>query len=148
MSKEANTMHKTLLLASAAALSLPKGAAGGLQARCFHPQWPAAAPSPTVALRVICPTTLEGYAKAIELGADFIEPDLVMTKDGVLIAPRAQSERHHRRGPPRQVRQPQAQDDGGWRGRKKAGSPAGFTTGGNQNPAPIQPRADRLQQGV
>lgn len=30
--------------------------------------------------------TLEGYAKAIELGADFIEPDLVMTKDGVLIA--------------------------------------------------------------
>ncbi|WP_198019580.1 glycerophosphodiester phosphodiesterase [Pseudogulbenkiania sp. MAI-1] len=30
--------------------------------------------------------TLEGYAKAIELGADYIEPDLVMTKDGVLIA--------------------------------------------------------------
>lgn len=30
--------------------------------------------------------TLEGYKKAIELGADFIEPDLVMTKDGVLIA--------------------------------------------------------------
>jgi glycerophosphoryl diester phosphodiesterase len=30
--------------------------------------------------------TLEGYAKAIELGADFIEPDLVATKDGVLIA--------------------------------------------------------------
>ncbi len=30
--------------------------------------------------------TLEGYKKAIELGADFIEPDLVATKDGVLIA--------------------------------------------------------------
>src|SRR5574343_1197492 len=30
--------------------------------------------------------TLEGYTKAIELGADFIEPDLVATKDGVLIA--------------------------------------------------------------
>jgi glycerophosphoryl diester phosphodiesterase len=30
--------------------------------------------------------TLESYALAIELGADFIEPDLVMTKDGHLIA--------------------------------------------------------------
>jgi glycerophosphoryl diester phosphodiesterase len=30
--------------------------------------------------------TLEAYARAIELGADFIEPDLVSTKDGVLIA--------------------------------------------------------------
>jgi glycerophosphoryl diester phosphodiesterase len=30
--------------------------------------------------------TLESYLKAIELGADFIEPDLVSTKDGVLIA--------------------------------------------------------------
>lgn len=30
--------------------------------------------------------TLEGYQKAIELGADFIEPDLVMTKDGVLVS--------------------------------------------------------------
>lgn len=30
--------------------------------------------------------TLEAYALAIEQGADFIEPDLVMTKDGVLIA--------------------------------------------------------------
>ena len=30
--------------------------------------------------------TLEGYRRAIELGADFIEPDLVATKDGVLIA--------------------------------------------------------------
>lgn len=30
--------------------------------------------------------TLEGYALAIDLGADYIEPDLVATKDGVLIA--------------------------------------------------------------
>ncbi len=30
--------------------------------------------------------TLESYRKAIEMGADFIEPDLVSTKDGVLIA--------------------------------------------------------------
>jgi glycerophosphoryl diester phosphodiesterase len=30
--------------------------------------------------------TLEAYSKAIELGADFIEPDVVATKDGVLIA--------------------------------------------------------------
>lgn len=30
--------------------------------------------------------TIKAYAAAIEQGADFIEPDLVMTKDGVLIA--------------------------------------------------------------
>lgn len=30
--------------------------------------------------------TLEGYTRAIAMGADFIEPDLVSTKDGVLIA--------------------------------------------------------------
>ena len=30
--------------------------------------------------------TLESYRRAIEMGADFIEPDLVSTKDGVLIA--------------------------------------------------------------
>ncbi len=30
--------------------------------------------------------TLEGYRRAIEMGADFIEPDLVATRDGVLIA--------------------------------------------------------------
>jgi glycerophosphoryl diester phosphodiesterase len=30
--------------------------------------------------------TLEGYRLAMEMGADFIEPDLVSTKDGVLIA--------------------------------------------------------------
>src|SRR6185295_15806574 len=30
--------------------------------------------------------TLAGYELAIDMGADFIEPDLVATKDGVLIA--------------------------------------------------------------
>ncbi|WP_416670817.1 glycerophosphodiester phosphodiesterase [Egbenema bharatensis] len=30
--------------------------------------------------------TLEAYQRAIELGADFIEPDLVITRDGVLMA--------------------------------------------------------------
>lgn len=30
--------------------------------------------------------TMEGYRKAIEMGVDFIEPDLVATRDGVLIA--------------------------------------------------------------
>ena len=30
--------------------------------------------------------TLEGYALAIEMGADFIEPDLVLTKDGHMVA--------------------------------------------------------------
>ncbi len=30
--------------------------------------------------------TLEAYALAVELGADYVEPDLVATKDGVLIA--------------------------------------------------------------
>jgi glycerophosphoryl diester phosphodiesterase len=29
--------------------------------------------------------TIESYTKAIEMGADFIEPDLVMTKDGFLV---------------------------------------------------------------
>src|SRR4029453_14173196 len=30
--------------------------------------------------------TLEGYRLAAQMGADFIEPDLVSTKDGILIA--------------------------------------------------------------
>jgi len=30
--------------------------------------------------------TLESYRRAIELGADFVEPDLVLTKDGVMVA--------------------------------------------------------------
>ena len=30
--------------------------------------------------------TLEGYALAVAMGADFIEPDLVATRDGILVA--------------------------------------------------------------
>lgn len=30
--------------------------------------------------------TLEAYAKGVEMGADYIEPDLVLTKDGILVA--------------------------------------------------------------
>ncbi|HYX24072.1 MAG TPA: glycerophosphodiester phosphodiesterase family protein, partial [Thermoanaerobaculia bacterium] len=30
--------------------------------------------------------TLEAYELAIDLGADFIEPDLVITRDGILLA--------------------------------------------------------------
>ena len=30
--------------------------------------------------------SLAAYERAIEMGADFIEPDLVITKDGVLVA--------------------------------------------------------------
>ncbi|MGE3278155.1 MAG: glycerophosphodiester phosphodiesterase family protein, partial [Vicinamibacterales bacterium] len=30
--------------------------------------------------------TLESYRLAVEMGADYIEPDLVATKDGVLVA--------------------------------------------------------------
>ena len=30
--------------------------------------------------------TLEAYQRAIDLGADVIEPDLISTKDGILIA--------------------------------------------------------------
>src|SRR5688572_7470137 len=30
--------------------------------------------------------TMEAYTVAIEMGADYIEPDLVSTKDGVLVA--------------------------------------------------------------
>src|SRR3546814_7405634 len=37
--------------------------------------------------------TLASYRLAIEQGADFIEPDLVLTKDGVLVA-RHRSEEH------------------------------------------------------
>jgi glycerophosphoryl diester phosphodiesterase len=70
---------KTLLTAALATLAL--GAAA-------QPAWP---PTPTViahrgasALRP--EHTLAAYQKAIDDGADIIEPDLVITKDGVLVA--------------------------------------------------------------
>ena len=55
------------------------------------------------------------------MGADYIEPDLVSTKDGVLVA-RHENEisRHHRRGRPSRVRRPpDDQDD------RRVASPAG-----------------------
>lgn len=70
---------KTLIAAALATLAL--GAAA-------QPAWP---PTPTViahrgasALRP--EHTLAAYQKAIDDGADIIEPDLVITKDGVLVA--------------------------------------------------------------
>ncbi len=47
--------------------------------------------------------TLQSYRLAIKMGADYVEPDLVATKDGVLIArhePNIGTNRHHRRGGP------------------------------------------------
>ncbi len=54
--------------------------------------------------------TLEGYKLAIDMGADYIEPDLVATKDGVPDRPpRAEHRRHDRR---RRTQVPRAQADG------------------------------------
>ncbi|HET9548885.1 MAG TPA: glycerophosphodiester phosphodiesterase family protein [Candidatus Binatia bacterium] len=56
--------------------------------------------------------TLAGYALAIELGADFIEPDLVATKDGrVDRAPRAEPDCDDRCQPAAGIRRPQTQSD-------------------------------------
>ena len=56
--------------------------------------------------------TLEGYALAIKLGADYVEPDLVATKDGVPDRPpRAEHDRHDRRREPAGVREPPAHRD-------------------------------------
>ena len=68
--------------------------------------------------------TLAAYFVAIEQGADYIEPDLVMTKDGVLVA------RHENEiggttdvaDAPR-VRRPQDDQDDRRRRRSPAGSP-------------------------
>lgn len=79
-------MHPSILLASVlAALALPALAAD-------KPVFPTLNGQPPLIIAhrgasgYLPDHTLEGYAKAIELGADFIEPDLVMTRDGVLIA--------------------------------------------------------------
>ena len=55
--------------------------------------------------------TLEGYALAIKMGADYIEPDLVATKDGHLIARHEPNiSAHHRRRDqvPRAARRPRS----------------------------------------
>lgn len=75
------------LLLAAAAVAVPR--VGGAQARWPHPTLDGAPPL-VIAHRGASgyrpEHTLEGYELAIELGADFIEPDLVLTRDGVLIA--------------------------------------------------------------
>ena len=48
--------------------------------------------------------TLESYALAIQMGADFIEPDLVATKDGVLVA-RHELQRRDQGGHPQRHRE-------------------------------------------
>ena len=70
--------------------------ASSLFAACtLTPALPIPAVLPTVAPLVIAHRgasghrpehTLESYALAVQMGADFIEPDLVSTKDGVLVA--------------------------------------------------------------
>ncbi len=61
--------------------------------------------------------TLEAYARAIELGADVIEMDLVSTKDGVLIARHDPNPRdQHRRGQAPALRRAQEDHQGRRRG--------------------------------
>lgn len=78
------------LLLAAAAMALALAGCGGEQTDLQNPglSWP---PAPAVtghrgasALRP--EHTLASYRKAIEDGADIVEPDLVATKDGVLVA--------------------------------------------------------------
>lgn len=81
---------RTLTAVLGAAIAAALGACGGGTADLQNPggQWP---PSPAVtghrgasALRP--EHTLASYLQAIDDGADIIEPDLVATKDGVLVA--------------------------------------------------------------
>ena len=62
----------------------------GLLAGCMIPAMPPNATPIVIAHRGASAErpehTLEAYALAIDQGADFIEPDLVMTRDGVLVA--------------------------------------------------------------
>ena len=75
------------LLCAAALFAMPALADAGKAGR----EWHAQKPRPLVighrgASGYLPEHTLESYALAIELGADYIEPDLVATKDGHLIA--------------------------------------------------------------
>ncbi|MDC7706533.1 glycerophosphodiester phosphodiesterase [Vogesella indigofera] len=87
--------------------------------------------------------TLEGYAKAIALGADYIEPDLVSTKDGVLIArhePNLKDTTDVARHPEFAVRKRTLKVDGveeeGW-------FASDFTLAEIKTLRAVQPRADR-----
>ncbi len=78
---------KPLLLASAAAVFLAACASPGMQSK--YPTLDGKAPlviGHRGASGYLPEHTLESYQKAIDMGADFIEPDLVATKDGELIA--------------------------------------------------------------
>ena len=75
------------LLCAASLLTTPALADGGKSGR----EWQSQKARPLVighrgASGYLPEHTLESYALAIELGADYIEPDLVATKDGHLIA--------------------------------------------------------------
>ena len=85
-------MFRKSLLASAAALSITTlllAACGG--GDNGQPYLTLDGKQPTVvahrgASGYLPEETLEAYQKAIDLGADVVEPDLISTKDGVLIA--------------------------------------------------------------
>lgn len=86
MSRRCDDTRRRLLIVSAATVTAPMAAA--------QPAWPH--PTLNGAATIIIAHrgasgyrpehTLAAYELAIELGADFIEPDLVVTRDGALIA--------------------------------------------------------------
>jgi glycerophosphoryl diester phosphodiesterase len=82
-----NEIHKPVLLAVAALAVF--GCQNRLQARPVETAAPLARPM-VIAHRGASgyrpDHTLESYALAIDMGADFIEPDLVLTQDGQMIA--------------------------------------------------------------
>ncbi|MEK8031017.1 glycerophosphodiester phosphodiesterase [Ideonella sp. DXS29W] len=80
------TPHRTHRLAAAVLTVLGTLAAGAAQAGLPQLSGPPLVIGHRGAPGHLPDHTLEGYALAIELGADFVEPDLVATKDGVLIA--------------------------------------------------------------
>ena len=86
--------------------------------------------------------TLQGYALAIELGADYIEPDLVATKDGAADrAPRAEHHQHHRRREPPRVRGPQAHGDRSTASRETGWFASDFTLAEIKTLRAVQPFA-------
>ena len=87
---------------------------------------------------------LEGYELAIKLGADYIEPDLVATKD-CSRASRAEHHRHDRRGEPSRVRRP-LDDQGRRRGRRDDFFASDFTLAEIKTLRAVQPLAERPQQ--
>ncbi|MED5547618.1 MAG: glycerophosphodiester phosphodiesterase family protein [Pseudomonadota bacterium] len=87
------TLSRRTLLRAGAGAALAGAAPGALEARA-QTSAPAPRTAPAKPLLIshrgasaLRPEhTLASYARAIEDGADFVEPDLVATKDGVLIA--------------------------------------------------------------